>query len=119
MFFFCKQKLEEFVSAGLIKSIGISNFNQKQIQRILDNCTIRPACLQIELHIYFQQHELVDFCKANNIAVVAYAPLGSAGIAEIFKSAGNAYVYKLLIIYDLESFIFIILYFNKICKGVN
>lgn len=78
---FVSQKLEEYVGAGLIKNIGISNFNQRQIQRILDNCTIRPACLQIELHVYLQQQELVDFCHANNIAVVAYSPLGSRGFA--------------------------------------
>lgn len=85
--------MEEFVSVGLIKSIGISNFNERQIQRILDNSTIRPACLQIELHVYFQQNELVDYCKNNNIAVVAYSPLGSRGIAELYKNSGNAYVY--------------------------
>jgi len=81
--------MEAFVSAGLIKSIGISNFNQRQIQRILDNSTIRPACLQVELHIYCQQIELVEFCNDNDIAVVAYAPLGSRGIAELYKGSGN------------------------------
>ncbi|XP_055319061.1 aldo-keto reductase family 1 member A1 [Sitodiplosis mosellana] len=79
------KKLEEFVGAGLIKSIGISNFNQRQVQRILDNATIKPASLQIELHVYFQQNELVEFCKANNIIVTAYSPLGSKGIAEFLS----------------------------------
>lgn len=83
------KKLEEAAVAGKVKSIGISNFNKSQIQRIIDNATIKPACLQIELHIYFQQKELVDFCKANNIAVVAYSPLGSRGIKELYKNSGN------------------------------
>lgn len=82
------QKLEELVANGLAKHIGVSNFNKKQIQRIVDNAKIQPACLQVELHVYFQQHELVDFCKANNIAVTAYAPLGSKGISAIYKSFG-------------------------------
>lgn len=73
---------------GLAKSIGISNFNKNQIQRIIDNATIKPACLQVELHVYFQQNELVDFCKANDIAVVAYSPLGSKGIKELYKQNG-------------------------------
>lgn len=77
------------VELGLIKSIGISNFNQKQIQRILDNATIKPVVLQVELHIYLQQRELVDFCKANDIVVTAYSPLGSTGIEAIHKMAGN------------------------------
>lgn len=93
--------MEEFVTAGKIKNIGISNFNKSQIQRILDNCTIRPACLQIELHVYFQQNELVEFCHANNIAVIAYAPLGSRGIAEIYKMSGNEYVFLSTHTYDM------------------
>lgn len=83
------QKFEELVGAGLMKSIGVSNFNQRQLQRIIDNATIRPASLQIELHVYFQQHELVDFCKANNIIVTAYSPLGSKGISKIYEQTGK------------------------------
>lgn len=83
------KELEKFVGAGLIKSIGISNFNKRQVQRILDNATIRPASLQIELHAYLQQHELVDFCKANNIVVTAYSPLGSGGIGKLHKQNGK------------------------------
>jgi len=83
------KKFEEFVGAGLIKSIGISNFNKRQVQRILDNATIKPVSLQVELHVYFQQNELVDFCKANNIIVTAYSPLGSKGIADLYKQSGK------------------------------
>lgn len=86
------QKFEEFVGAGLIKSIGVSNFNKRQVQRILDNAVIKPASLQIELHVYFQQNELVDFCKANNIIVTAYSPLGSKGIGNLFKQTGTEWV---------------------------
>lgn len=76
------------VGQGLAKAIGISNFNEGQIQRIIDNASVKPASLQIELHVYLQQNELVDFCKANGIAVVAYSPLGSKGIASIYKQSG-------------------------------
>lgn len=81
------QKFEEFVGTGLIKSIGISNFNKRQVQRIIHNATIQPASLQIELHVYLQQNELVDFCKANNIVVTAYSPLGSKGISKLFENS--------------------------------
>lgn len=71
--------MEEQVDAGRTKSIGISNFNINQIQRILDNSRIPPANLQVELHINMQQKPLVEFCKKNNIVVTSYSSLGSPG----------------------------------------
>jgi len=82
------KKMEEMVQLGLTKSIGVSNFNIKQIQRILDNCSIKPVSLQIELHIYLQQKELVEFCKKEDIIVTAYSPLGSKGIGALHKMMG-------------------------------
>jgi len=39
--------LEECQKKGLTRSIGLSNFNSQQIKRVLDNCTIKPAVLQV------------------------------------------------------------------------
>lgn len=80
--------MEKLVDQGLAKSIGLSNFNIQQIQRILDNSRIRPANLQVELHVYHQQKQLVEFCKKNNIVVTAYAPLGSPGLTVIMEQRG-------------------------------
>lgn len=91
--------MEKLVDQGLAKSIGISNFNIKQIQRILDNARIRPANLQVELHIYHQQKELVQFCNANNIVVTAYAPIGSPGYPVVMEKRGLKYVCILNIIF--------------------
>lgn len=43
----------------------------------MDNCRIKPAMNQIELHPALQQPELVDFLLKNNIQVTAYSPLGN------------------------------------------
>ncbi|KAE8747131.1 hypothetical protein FOCC_FOCC006129 [Frankliniella occidentalis] len=80
--------MEEEVDAGRAKAIGVSNFNQRQIQRILDNCRIKPANLQVELHVYMQQRPLVEFCQENGITVTAYSPLGSPGSERIYNSVG-------------------------------
>lgn len=77
--------MERMVDNGLTKSIGISNFNIKQIQRLLDNSKIPPCALQIEHHAYLQQPELIKFCKDNNILVTAYSPLGSPGLTQLGK----------------------------------
>ncbi len=41
------KEMESCVKQGLTKSIGVSNFNSQQIQRILDNCTIKPVVNQV------------------------------------------------------------------------
>ncbi|XP_014292196.1 1,5-anhydro-D-fructose reductase [Halyomorpha halys] len=80
--------MEAQVDAGRTKSIGFSNFNQNQIKRILDSCRIPPANLQVELHIYLQQKELVSFCKQNRITLCGYSPLGSPGQIKFREKQG-------------------------------
>ncbi|XP_030562849.1 aldo-keto reductase family 1 member A1 [Drosophila novamexicana] len=81
-------EMEKLVANGLAKSIGVSNFSKEQVARLLQNCKIRPANNQIEHHVYLQQRDLVDFCKAENVVVTAYSPLGSKGIAKFNTAAG-------------------------------
>uniref|UniRef100_A0A7E4W4Y7 Aldo_ket_red domain-containing protein n=1 Tax=Panagrellus redivivus TaxID=6233 RepID=A0A7E4W4Y7_PANRE len=71
--------LEDLYNAKVVRSIGVSNFNQRQIQRILDKGTVPIHNLQIEVHAAFQQHELIAFASGNGITVTAYSPLGSPG----------------------------------------
>ncbi|KAJ8870937.1 hypothetical protein PR048_027239 [Dryococelus australis] len=77
--------MEAQVDAGRARSIGLSNFNSRQIKRIVKEARIRPANLQIELNVYFQQRELAAFCNALDITVCAYAPLGSPAFADHLK----------------------------------
>ncbi len=68
--------MEQLVSEGLVRAIGLSNFNIRQIERILANCTVKPVMLQIESHPTFLNQELIDYAKANDILVTAYFSLG-------------------------------------------
>jgi len=81
--------LEAQVDSGLAKSLGMCNFNSKQIERIIVNSRIKPSVLQVEVHAYFQQKELRRFCQSNGIAVCAYAPLGSGGRMDFYKIRGD------------------------------
>ncbi len=65
------------VRKGKTKHIGISNFNVKQVQDVLNICQIKPICNQFEVNPLLHNNELVTFCQNNDIAVVAYAPLGA------------------------------------------
>ncbi|CAH1406835.1 unnamed protein product [Nezara viridula] len=82
--------MEAQVDAGRAKYIGISKFNSKQIQRILDSCRIRPVNHQMEMQIYLQEKELVSFCQDNDITVTAFSPFGSPGIRSFEKTLSDA-----------------------------
>ena len=69
--------LEDCVRKGLVRNIGVSNFSTKKLQTLLDGASIPPAMNQIEIHPYLQQREMKAFCTHHNIALTAYAPLGS------------------------------------------
>ncbi|XP_053318102.1 uncharacterized protein LOC128490298 [Spea bombifrons] len=72
--------LEACKDAGLVKSIGVSNFNRRQLELILNMPGLKhkPVCNQVECHIYLNQSKMLEFCKANDIALVAYSVLGSS-----------------------------------------
>ena len=69
-------QMEALVEKGLTKAIGVSNFNLQLICDMLTYCKIKPACNQIEIHPGRAQCDLVKFLKDQDIAPVAYSPIG-------------------------------------------
>ncbi|KAL1777435.1 nuclear autoantigenic sperm protein isoform X2 [Sigmodon hispidus] len=70
--------MEALVAKGLVKALGLSNFNSRQIDDILSVASVRPAVLQVECHPYLAQNELIAHCQARGLEVTAYSPLGSS-----------------------------------------
>ncbi|KAH8307313.1 hypothetical protein KR044_009965 [Drosophila immigrans] len=68
--------MEELVKLGLVRSIGVSNFNMEQVQRIIQCSSSKPVVNQVEVWPGFMQKDLVDYCRYNGIIVTAYSPLG-------------------------------------------
>ena len=83
--------MESLVRRGLVRSIGVSNHNQRQVERILSYCTIAPVTNQVECHPYLNQRRLRTFLHQHNITLTAYSPLGNVArdAAEAAKSPLN------------------------------
>ncbi|KAJ4807830.1 NAD(P)-linked oxidoreductase superfamily protein [Rhynchospora pubera] len=70
--------MEDLVSKGLVRSIGISNYDVFLTRDCLAYSKIKPAVNQIETHPYFQRDSLVRFCQKHGVCVTAHTPLGGA-----------------------------------------
>eukprot|EP00300_Choanocystis_sp_HF-7_P041504 c8259_g1_i1.p1 GENE.c8259_g1_i1~~c8259_g1_i1.p1 ORF type:complete len:332 (+),score=49.39 c8259_g1_i1:28-996(+) len=70
--------MEGLVDAGLVRSIGVSNFDKTNLSKLLATARRRPVVNQIETHPYLVQQDLVDFCQAHGIVVTAWSPLAKA-----------------------------------------
>ncbi|XP_067929796.1 aldo-keto reductase family 1 member A1-A-like isoform X2 [Watersipora subatra] len=73
------REMEKLVDDGLVKAIGVSNFNKEQLERFHTEARIKPVNHQIEVHAWLPQYDLVEFCQTRGITVTAYAPIGSPG----------------------------------------
>lgn len=65
--------LEESVQAGKVRSIGVSNFLPIHLKTILDNCAIKPAVNQIEIHPLYIPKETIELCEKEGILIEAYS----------------------------------------------
>lgn len=63
---------------GLVRSIGVSNFEPEHINRLIDETGVKPVVNQIEMHPYFNQAKVRAFNEDNNIITEAWSPLSRA-----------------------------------------
>lgn len=68
--------MEKLVDSGRVRSIGVSNFNEQEIERILSVARIIPVTNQVECQPRKNQLPLIKFCREKNITVTAHSPLG-------------------------------------------
>lgn len=73
------QGMVECRKLGLARSIGISNFNEKQIKRLVESTDVLPSLIQIEVNPFFSNDKIVSLCQQLGITVACYSPLGKPG----------------------------------------
>lgn len=67
--------LEETYQSGKLRAIGVSNFDQVDIENLIENGTIKPMVNQILTHVGKTPLSLINYCQENNILVEAYSPV--------------------------------------------
>ncbi|WP_323099414.1 aldo/keto reductase [Intrasporangium sp. YIM S08009] len=75
--------LEDAYKAGKLRSIGVSNFEQRDLENILQACTVAPHVNQLLVHVGNTPAELISYCQSNDVLVEAYSPIAHG---EILKS---------------------------------
>jgi D-xylose reductase len=75
--------MEQLVSEGLVRNIGVANFNIVLLRDLLTYAKIKPSVLQVELHPYNSQEKLLQFCRQKGIAVTGFSPLGASSYVEL------------------------------------
>ena len=68
--------MENLVDHGKCRAIGLSDVGLNELLPIYESARIKPAVVQVESHPYLPETELLEFCKAKGIVLLAFAPLG-------------------------------------------
>ena len=68
--------LETLLADGKVRAIGVSNFMVEHLTKLVDRATVMPAVNQIEVHPYFAQLDVQDFCAGHGILTQAWSPIG-------------------------------------------
>ncbi len=71
--------MEQFVQAGKIRSIGLSNWYVEELETFLPQVDILPALVQNEIHPYYQENDVIPYIQGLGITVQGWYPLGGRG----------------------------------------
>ncbi len=84
--------MEELRTSGKIRHIGLSNVNVNHVKRALE-VGIPISWVQVEMHPFFYDADLIEFCRAHSIGVQAWAPLGRGRLSNdpLLKEIGARY----------------------------
>ncbi|GGL34485.1 aldo/keto reductase [Phycicoccus endophyticus] len=99
--------LEDAYEAGKLRAIGVSNFQERDLENILEHARVAPQVNQLLVHVGNTPEELIAFCESHDILVEAYSPiahgqmLGNEDLATMAERYGVT-VPQLCIRYTLQ-----------------
>lgn len=81
--------MEELVRDGLVRQIGVCNYNSGLLSDLMAYATIKPSVLQIESHPFLTQEALLKLARSYGIAVTAFSPLGALSYVALGMASGT------------------------------
>lgn len=70
--------LEKLYEEGAVKAIGVCNFYERDMKKLLDHSSVAPMLNQIEIHPWLTVESIREFCRKHSIAVESWGPLARA-----------------------------------------
>jgi len=85
--------LEELRNEGLVRSIGVSNYNVRLLRELLDVADVTPVLNQVERHPNLQQRDICEFCREHGILVQAWSPIAKGRVTDFtaLRSIGRSH----------------------------
>lgn len=83
------QAMEELVDQGLVRHIGVCNYNAALLNDLMAYARIPPAMLQIEAHPYLTQEKLLRLANSYRVSVTAFSPLAALSYVELGMAAAG------------------------------
>ena len=93
---------------GRVRTLGVCNFMPEHLDRLFDETGEYPTVNQIELHPTWQQRDVVDYCRAHDIAVEAYSPMARGadlanGVVERIAAAHGVTPAQVILRWHIEN----------------
>ncbi|MGG3283499.1 aldo/keto reductase [Paenibacillus solani] len=97
---------------GLVRSIGVSNFQIRHLQHIIEDTGVVPVVNQVELHPLLSQKELLNYARENGIVLEAWSPLMQGNLdqpklVEIAEKYGKT-VAQVILRWDIQNGVIVI-----------
>lgn len=74
--------LEEAYEAGKLRAIGVSNFEQEDLENLINNGKVKPMVNQVLAHITNVPTDVIKYCQSQDIIVEAYSPIAHGAILD-------------------------------------
>ena len=85
--------MNELVDRGTVRHIGVSNFDVDLLDAARESSDAPVLTDQVQYHPFWNQRELLDYCRIHDVLLTAYSPLGHGGVLDdaVLERIGRRY----------------------------